>query len=118
MPRGGVRAGAGRRAGVPNKASQKRQAEAARTGELPLAYMLRIMRDELAPQKRRDEMAKAAALYVHPRLSSVETKSVTPPRSEEQINARLRELLASGDQAGSARVAGGAPKPRPSSELN
>src|SRR5271169_6629090 len=74
MPRGGARAGAGRKAGVPNKASQKRQAEAARTGELPLAYMLRIMRDEAAPQKRRDEMAKAAALYVHPRLSSVETK--------------------------------------------
>jgi predicted phage terminase large subunit-like protein len=79
MPRGGARDGAGRKAGVPNKASQKRQAEAARTGELPLAYMLRVMRDESAPQKRRDEMAKAAALYVHPRLSSVETKNVTPP---------------------------------------
>ena len=40
--------------------------------ETPLEYMLRIMRDEAAESKRRDEMAKAAAPYLHPRLSSVE----------------------------------------------
>ena len=40
--------------------------------ETPLEYMLRIMRDEAGESKRRDEMAKAAAPYLHPRLSSVE----------------------------------------------
>ena len=34
--------------------------------------MLRIMRDEAAESTRRDDMAKAAAPYLHPRLSSVE----------------------------------------------
>ena len=41
-------------------------------GETPLEYMLRIMRDEAAESTRRDDMAKAAAPYLHPRLSSVE----------------------------------------------
>jgi hypothetical protein len=34
--------------------------------------MIRVMRDETAPVERRDEMAKAAAPYVHPRLAAVE----------------------------------------------
>ena len=38
----------------------------------PLEYMLRIMRDEAAVSTRRDDMAKAAAPYLHARLSSVE----------------------------------------------
>ena len=41
------------------------------SGETPLEYMLRIMRDEAAKSTRRDDMAKAAA-PLHPRLSSVE----------------------------------------------
>lgn len=39
---------------------------------MPLDYMLRVMRDPSAPAKRRDEMAKAVAPYVHAKLSSVE----------------------------------------------
>lgn len=70
MPRGGPRPGAGRKAGTPNKASQARQAQVAATGETPLDYMLSVMRDEYASKERRDEMAKAAAPYVHPRLVS------------------------------------------------
>src|SRR4030095_5645341 len=46
--------------------------EAAATGELPLAYMLRIMRDPSQPVGRRDDMAKAAAPFCHSRLSAVE----------------------------------------------
>jgi hypothetical protein len=41
-------------------------------GEMPLDYMLRNMRDPRVPAKRRDEMAKAAAPYVHPKLASIE----------------------------------------------
>jgi hypothetical protein len=38
----------------------------------PLAYMLAVMRDPEADSKRRDDMAKTAAPYVHPRLTSVD----------------------------------------------
>jgi hypothetical protein len=44
---------------------------AAAGGELPLDYMLAVMRDPKVPAKRRDEMAKAAAPYLHSRLSAV-----------------------------------------------
>ena len=37
----------------------------ASTGETPLQYMLRVMRDPEAPPARRDAMAIAAAPYVH-----------------------------------------------------
>jgi hypothetical protein len=37
---------------------------------VPLEYMLAVMRDETAPPERRDEMAKAAAPFVHPRLAA------------------------------------------------
>jgi hypothetical protein len=41
-------------------------------GELPLDYMLRVMRDPSASAKRRDEMAKAAAPFLHAKLASIE----------------------------------------------
>lgn len=60
----------GRKKGTPNKSTLVRNQEIAAGGELPLDYMLRVMRDQTYPHERRDEMAKAAAPYVHPRLSS------------------------------------------------
>jgi len=36
-------------------------------GQLPLDYMLNVMRDPKASDVRRDDMAKAAAPYLHPR---------------------------------------------------
>src|ERR1700730_1834200 len=47
------------------------RAEVAASGEIPLDYMLRVMRDETVEPTRRDAMAKAAAPYVHPSLASV-----------------------------------------------
>src|SRR5262245_19898033 len=69
---GGKRPGAGRPRGAASRANEQVRQEAAETGELPLAYMLRIMRDPSQPIGRRDEMAKAAAPFCHSRLSSVE----------------------------------------------
>lgn len=70
--------------------------KAAENGETPLEYMLRIMRDRLEDNERRDEMAKAAAPYVHARLASakIEHKDVTPEvrSSEELRNEILAEL--------------------------
>lgn len=72
MPRGGKRPGAGRKRGSPNKATVARQEAIQATGQTPLEYMLAIMRDAEAQPSRRDEMAKSAAPYVHPKLAAVE----------------------------------------------
>jgi hypothetical protein len=69
---GGKRSGAGRPKGAASRANDEVRQEAAATGELPLAYMLRIMRDPSQPVGRRDDMAKAAAPFCHSRLSSIE----------------------------------------------
>lgn len=69
---GGKRPGAGRPKGAASRANEEVRQEAAASGELPLAYMLRIMRDPSQPVGRRDDMAKAAASFCHSRLSSVE----------------------------------------------
>ncbi|MCJ8520754.1 putative phage terminase large subunit-like protein [Pseudorhizobium tarimense] len=44
----------------------------AATGDTPLDYMLKVMRDNKADPGRRDDMAKAAARYVHPKLASLQ----------------------------------------------
>src|SRR6516164_4990473 len=71
----------GRQKGTPNKKTKARKAqEAAIAAEIedarsrglePLDYMLGVMRDVTADITRRDAMAKAAAPYRHPQLSSV-----------------------------------------------
>ena len=81
---GGKREGAGRKKGMlqvkevltPDERLTIRQTiDAAKlTGELPLEYMLRVMRDETADEKRRDAMAMAAGPFVHARLASVAVK--------------------------------------------
>jgi hypothetical protein len=70
--KGGKRPGAGRKKGIPNRASAAREAAISASGLTPLEYMLNTMRDETKPVAVRLDMAKAAAPYVHPRLASVE----------------------------------------------
>jgi hypothetical protein len=72
MARGGKREGAGRKVGAPNKATQEAVENAKATGELPLDYMLRVMRDAEAEDRRRDAMATAAAQYLHSKLAAIE----------------------------------------------
>ena len=62
----------GRVKGVPNKATAAKVKEIQATGLAPLDYMLAVMRDTRAEPSRRDEMAKAAAPYVHPKLAAIE----------------------------------------------
>lgn len=54
----------GRKKGTPNKRTAA-QVAAAADGEMPLDYMLRVMRDHEADKDRRDRMAAAAAQYLH-----------------------------------------------------
>jgi hypothetical protein len=62
----------GRTAGALNKRTREMLDEIASTGESPLQYMLRVMRDPKAPAARRDAMAIAAAPYVHSKLAQVD----------------------------------------------
>ena len=61
----------GRRKGTPNRRTAELRAEMAASGEMPLDYMIRVMRDPTTEPHRRDAMAKAAAPYVHPTLAAV-----------------------------------------------
>jgi hypothetical protein len=75
MPRGGKRDNAGRKAGAATRRTQRTleiAQQAAANGETPLDYMLRVMRDPSADYDRRDDMAKAAAAYVHPKLTATQ----------------------------------------------
>lgn len=70
--RGGKRPGAGRKRGAITKRTQEATAAILAGGLTPLEYMLGVMRDETAVVDRRDDMAKAAAPYVHPKLAAIE----------------------------------------------
>lgn len=72
MARGGKRPGAGRPKGTGNKVSEAAKKKALEGGISPLEYMLDVMRDVSADRSERMDAAKAAAPYVHPRLSSVD----------------------------------------------
>jgi hypothetical protein len=67
--RGGKREGAGRPRGAVTLSTRAILEAAKSGGEMPIDYMLRVMRDENAPDSRRDAMAKAAAAYMHSKLS-------------------------------------------------
>jgi hypothetical protein len=70
-----------------NRATAEARAAAAKTGELPLDYMLRVMRDPKASNTRRDEMARTAAPYLHPKI--VATPIVPPPQLGDDNEIRI-----------------------------
>ncbi len=53
--------------------------KAAKEGATPLEYMLRVMRDRKAKTVRRDDMAKAAAPYLHARRALEDKAGKTVP---------------------------------------
>ena len=90
----GIKTG-GRKKGVQNKANAARAAEMAATGETPLAYMIRVMRDRGVDHERRDKMAAAAAPYVHPKLANIEHAGTGGGPIEITTDAdRVRALMA------------------------
>jgi hypothetical protein len=92
--RGGKRAGAGRKPNVPNRASAQREREAATSGVTPRDVLLMSMRSlwALADENKNNKkafahyvraaaaVAKDAAPYFHPRISTVEQ----PPSASPQ----------------------------------
>jgi hypothetical protein len=65
--RGGPRPGGGRPKGARNKKTKEVIAAVEASGETPMQYMLRVMRDPLSDEKRRDHMAVSVAPYIHPK---------------------------------------------------
>lgn len=70
--RGGARPGAGRKKGGRNRLTEEARQIAKKTGITPLEFLLEAMQDDSLPLDKRIDAAKAAAPYVHPKLSSVE----------------------------------------------
>ena len=71
VARGGKRPGAGRPKGAVNRSSLAVIEAANSGGEMPIAYLLRVMRDENVPDMRRDQAARIAASYLHSRIAAL-----------------------------------------------
>lgn len=85
---GGAGRGQGRKKGIPNKTNRVIREAAAASGELPLDYMLRVMRDPKVNKDRRDEMAKAAAPYLHSKLQTT-THRTDPGRPLQMVHSKM-----------------------------
>lgn len=96
--------GQGRPKGAKNKKTLELQRRVAKGGISPLDYMLKVMRNPRADLARRDDMGKAAAPYVHARLSSVEATGkdgspLMPPSSDPlEVARKLAFLLNSANR--------------------
>lgn len=86
-PLGAPKSG-GRKPGVPNKRTDKVQKAIEAQGITPLEFMLNVMRSDPDP-KAQFEAAKAAAPYVHARLSAVDATLANPDGSVLDLNMTL-----------------------------
>jgi len=57
---------------------------AAQSGQLPVDYMLEVMRDQSLDTRLRIDAAKAAAPYVHQKLSAISVDVTTPDLTHEE----------------------------------
>jgi hypothetical protein len=84
----------GRQKGTRNRATAEARAVAEASGTLPLDYMLSVMRDPAADQKRRDAMAMAAAPYLHPKVNAIDAKSpAVEEASPERTSIQVRFIV-------------------------
>jgi Family of unknown function (DUF5681) len=87
----------GRPRGSLNKRTRTLLEAAKAGGEMPLDFLLRLMRDSHSPMARRLEAAKAAAPFLHPKLSAIDAKlsSVAGDPSAEIDKIRIEFVLPS-----------------------
>jgi len=101
---GGKREGAGRKPGSVNKITQRAREAAAKTGELPHEFLLRIVRGEAidghAPEfAERMDAAKAAAPYYAPRLATtVVAAQVSNMPARQLTDDELMAIALNGNQ--------------------
>ena len=87
---GGRRPNAGKKKGVRAKKTVELLEAVQATGETPLEYMLRVMRDATAEDGRRDDMAKSAAPYLHSKMPAA---VVAPPPPGGQLSDDDQRIL-------------------------
>ena len=84
MGQGGARAGAGRKPGGINRYSKDLLEKASQSGQLPVEYMLEVMRNQCLDTRLRIDAAKAAAPYVHQKLSAISVDLTAPGVTHEE----------------------------------
>jgi len=81
--------GQGRKKGVPMSPQERKHRLALirkrMATEDPVDYMLRVMRDPRTSAKRKDDMAKASASFVRPRLSTQKVIGGDPSKGERPL---------------------------------
>lgn len=90
MSHGGKRIGSGRKLGSTNRFSVKALEDAAKAGDLPLDYLLTVMRNPNEETRVRMDAAKAAAPYLHHRLNSITVDVREPEMTHEDWLMRLK----------------------------
>lgn len=111
---GGPRPNSGRPKGAKSKTTIAKEAvltevlaRAVQDETTPLEVMLTIMRDPESPAAMKFEAAKAAAPYVHPRLSQVDSRVTKVHDVAELTPDQIDRLLADGLAAREAQKADG-----------
>lgn len=106
---GGPRPNSGRKPGTKNPATLAKEAlleeviaKAVEGETTPLEVMLQIMRSPESPAAMKFEAAKAAAPYVHPRLSQVDSRVTKVNDISDLTVEQIDELLAGRLAAGKA----------------
>jgi len=99
MPRGGARPNTGRKPGSAARKTRELADQGAAASLSPLEYMLAVMRDEEADRAARMDAAKAAAPFMHARLSPMamegrdECGVKTEPITSRQVMAKLYDIF-------------------------
>ena len=86
----------GRKKGVSNKRTVQFAAHLRREGITPLDYMLQVLRDPTQEHTRRDDMAKAAAPYVHSKMPTAIVTPAPPSGPVTSDDQRLVDLYLTG----------------------
>src|SRR2546429_3694799 len=73
-----------------------------------LDYMLRVMRDPKLSNSRRDEMARTAAPYLHPRLAATVATVYSPQQQLEPQKIELVFVSGPGEAPEGGPLSGGA----------
>lgn len=87
MPRGGARPGAGRKPGAATAKTREAADLIAASGITPLGYLVGLLDGTQEFNQIKFEAAKAAAPYVHARLSVAEVKSEVTHRYVADVPA-------------------------------
>ena len=105
--RGGARVGAGRKKGgmseakiIGKKVSSRVAAKLDATNSTPLEIMARVMSGDLSVTEMQFEAAKAAAPYIHPKLSAVQMNATVRRSVEDMTDEELAALATDGEGEG------------------